>query len=153
MNVLLIVSTVLLGLILAFLVLFWLKVAQIIAIFSLFFTSEDENTPSSFAKLMQDLAKMIGQSAAMEVKTTLMGKASGEARLEQAIQADIANDTIQAQSPGIAALLDAYPSLKKRALKNPGLVQFLLSRLGNTSVEMSGNSGKSDFSARLNKYR
>ncbi len=70
-----------------------------------FVTPTAENSPSGLAKLVQDIGITMGRSLAVEVKTTLMGKASGDVRLQQALKGDV----LEAAQPGLAGLLDTLP--------------------------------------------
>lgn len=152
-----IASTALLLLLCGILALILIKIRNIIDAFYTFLASPAENEPSELAKLIQTMGHAAGHAAAIEAKTTAMGRASGEARLEQAIKSDIAQDTLQAENPLLAGLFDMYPSLKKRALKNPGVTDFLLSKLAGTvgtpgnGKQLSSPRGE-DYATRLNRY-
>lgn len=111
-----------------------------------FLTSSDSNTPSQFAQLIDTISRAAGHAIALEIKTTLMGKASAESRQLAAMQGDVVTDAA-ANTPGISALLAASPSLGKRLRRNPGLIdlamQFLPGLLGKAGTP-SGSVGRSD---------
>jgi len=95
-----------------------------------FVTPLAENQESPLGLVMDDMAQKMGHATAMEVKTTFMGKESGLKRGEQAVAGDMAVDLVADQYPLLAGVLDGFPTLKKRLLKNPGLIGAALSVLG-----------------------
>lgn len=95
-----------------------------------FITPEGENQESPLGVALDLVARRFGLAVAMEVKTTFMGKESGLKRGEAAVAGDIAMDLMASSQPLIAGLLEGFPTLKKRLLKNPGLVGAALSLLG-----------------------
>lgn len=111
-----------------------------------FLTTPDANTPSQFAQLVDTISRAAGHAIALEVKTTLMGKASAESRQLTAMQGDVVTDAA-ANTPALNALLAASPSLGKRLRRNPGLIdlamQFLPGLLGKAGTS-SGTVGRSD---------
>jgi len=116
-----------------------------------FITAPDEKTPSPLAQFVENASHVAGRAVAMEVKTTLMGKASVAARQEQAIIGDVVSDTVQTQNPLIAGVLDSFPSLKKRLLKNPQLAMLageMLQKVNTSkqSVSVGSNGDKPKFS-------
>ena len=114
----------------------------------------DENTPSPLTQIVDRAGHEAGHAAAIEAKTTLMGKASGEARLEQAIAADVTQDSLAGNNPMIGELLNMFPTLKKRAIKNPGVLDYLLNRLGSAGVRTPGvDHGSSNFAEQLARYK
>jgi len=136
------------------LILLFLMIRSLMREFYSFMSPPPEGEePSGIMSLVSEVGRASGRAIAMEVKTTAMGKASGEARLEKAIEGDIAQDTLNSKNPLIGGLLDMYPSLKKRALKNPGVVEFLLQRLGSAKAFNPPDNGESGFAERLLKYK
>jgi len=95
-----------------------------------FITPMAENEESPLALVLDALAHRAGQAVAMEVKTTFMGKESGLKRGERAVAGDVAMDLVGQEQPLIAGLLEGFPTLKRRLLKNPGLIGAALSLLG-----------------------
>ena len=113
-----------------FLYLLYLCVRNFMRSIADFMAPPGEGEPAPVENLIEHASRVVGKSCAMEIKTTLLGKASGEARLEKAIESDLAQDAIQGSNPLVGSLLELSPSLKKRVLKNPGVIEFLLSHLG-----------------------
>ena len=106
-----------------------------------FITPPAENEPSGLALLLAQIAHQSGQAIAQEVKTTMMGKESGMKRGEQALGADVLTDVVDSQSPILGAILDGFPTLKKRLMKNPGLVGAALNLVGGIGKAGNGGSG------------
>tara|TARA_Y100000310_G_C20674713_1_gene812319 strand:- start:1110 stop:1607 length:498 start_codon:yes stop_codon:yes gene_type:complete len=142
---------------------FYLLVRAFLYELSAFVQEPDGDQPSGLAVLVNEIGKSAGRSIAMEVKTTAMGKASGEARLGKAIQGDIAQDQLNAENPLVGSMLDMFPSLKKRAMKNPGVIQYLVQHLmqagagkgagGPANLSHLPGNGKGDYGSRLNRYK
>lgn len=95
-----------------------------------FVSPRAENQESPLALVLDATAQRIGQAAAMEIKTTLMGKESGLKRGERAVAGDVAMDMAAESQPLLAGLLEGFPTLKKRLLKNPALIGAALGLLG-----------------------
>ena len=90
-----------------------------------FVSSPGPGVQSPLSQAIEAASKAAGHSIAMEVKTTLMGKASVVSKQESGIIEAIASDQMEAQQPLISGLLDTMPSLKKKLLKNPALLSSL----------------------------
>jgi len=58
-----------------------------------------------------------------------MGQRSGEVRAERAVEGAIAEDVARNAHPMVGPILDHMPELKKTLRKNPGLLDFALSKL------------------------
>lgn len=99
--------------------------SRILSIITDFVSSPSDGVLSPLATIIDSASKTAGHSIALEAKTTLMGKASAVSRNEAGIMSDIASDQINSQMPLIGSLLDTMPSLKKRLIKNPGLLASL----------------------------
>tara|TARA_Y100000310_G_scaffold303899_1_gene342603 strand:+ start:200 stop:595 length:396 start_codon:yes stop_codon:yes gene_type:complete len=114
-----------------------------------------ENQPSPLATWVEASAHSQGRAIATEIKTTLMGQASGRARLQTAIEGDMAQDALTVNNPLVAGLLESFPTVKKRALKNPGVIDFLINKLasGSGGSQPPNNGPTDNFAQRLNKYR
>lgn len=114
--------------------------------FYAFIDAPDEKTPSQFAQVMDISGRIVGRSIAMEIKTTLMGKASGDARADNAMMADMAEDLIAAKSPAAAAIMTLFPTLTRRLRKSPALATALLSQMANYK---GGNNHKETSQAQF----
>lgn len=108
--------------------------------FQSFITPVDEKTPSGLAQFIQTMSDMIGRSIVALLKTTFMGKASGDARAEQAIDFEIA----QAASPLLSMAVKAVPALGKMLKRNPDLTDMVIRKFTNRaqaeSVPGNGHS-------------
>ena len=157
LNILLIAELVLLLAVFCCFIRFWLEIRQLQHNIRMFFTPPGGDEPSEFAEVVNTVGKALGRSAAMEAKTTMMGKASGEARLETAIQGDMLNDTINHKSPVLGALLESFPTLKKRASKNPAVIEYLLNHLPSIipghGTSTPGNGSADTYSSRLSRFK
>lgn len=140
----LLVTLVQLALIGWFLLRFRLFVREIVS----FVASPDGKAPCPLSVIADSfIARLVER-----FKVTLMGFKSGESRAEQAALAGLAEDVANQESPLLAAGLSAFPSLKKSILKNPALVQFLLSKLGGNSKPADGGNSNTDYAQRLGKF-
>jgi len=84
---------------------------------------------SPLANVVDVGADMVARAVTARIKTSLMGSASGQVRQEKAIEGAIAEDMVRAAHPLAGTLLDAMPELRKTLKKNPGLLDFALSKL------------------------
>lgn len=117
------------------------KMSQIVTDYT---TPSGPGLLSPLGVIIDSASHSAGRAIAMEVKTTLMGKASAASRQESGIMGDIATDQITQQMPLLGGLLEVMPSLKKRLIKNPGLLQSLggiLQSSGLGSVGSGAGSG------------
>jgi len=95
--------------------------------------NEGKDTPSPLAMVVSTTADMIARSLVAQIKSTFMGKQSGEVRGEQAVVGDIAFDAIGQVNPVVGAVLNSFPSLKKTLKRNPALLDFALSKLAGSN--------------------
>lgn len=124
-NIMLILASCL---VMAFILVFVVQMAKIKAVWTRL-TTHKKDEPSEFGLIIDSISGSAGRAMAMEIKTTLMGVSSGITRGEKAIELAIAKDS----NPGIFALLEAIPSLKKIVNRNPallGLVGNVLNKSG-----------------------
>jgi len=85
---------------------------------------------SPLANVVDVGADMVARAVTARIKTSLMGSQSGQVRQEKAVDGAIAEDMARAAHPLAGTLLDAMPELRKTLRKNPGLLDFALSKLG-----------------------
>jgi len=123
-------STALLLVLAVLVVVFGLAVRKVWGEALAFVSPAGENQPSALALLISQVAHQSGQAMAMEVKTTLMGKESSLRRGERAVAGDVALDLLSQEKPLLAGVLEGFPTLKKRLLKNPALLDAALGLLG-----------------------
>lgn len=103
---------------------------EIVTNFTQFVSAPDEKTPSPLAQFTESVAHVIGHAAAVEIKTTIMGKNSGDARLEAAVEGQLAEAAAGKQNPLLAGLLGMLDrKTKSKVLKNPGLMEFLIEKV------------------------
>jgi hypothetical protein len=93
--------------------------------------------PSPLATIASALIQQGSKSVAAEIKTSLMGQISGVQRGLEGIEGDVMVDS----NPLIGALVGQFPSVKKRLLKNPALLQFILGLAQRKKGESSPEDG------------
>ena len=135
---------VVIGMLVSYYVAYRVIRAKIETLVSDFMESPGPGLLSPLGVFIESASRTAGRAIAMEVKTTLMGKASVASRQESGIMEDIATDQINQQMPLLGGLLEVMPSLKKRMIKNPGLLQALggilqSSGLGSVGSGSGGN--------------
>ena len=101
-------------------------------------TQTDEKTPSLFTQWIMTIADNFSRSLIAQAKATFMGKQSGEARAEKGIDADLAEDSLNLINPGLGAILNSFPALRKTLRRNPALIDLALSKL---SGKISAGAG------------
>lgn len=115
-----------------------------------FVSPASEGGTSPLADICNILSQQAGKTLAVEIKTALMGKESGVQRELNGLQGDMLADS----NPLVGALMGQFPSLKRRLIKNPGLVELLLSHLPSSKIAGPGIESGDDgngFAARA-KY-
>ncbi len=139
-------------------IMFFREISNIKNGFVAFITPADEKTPSQLANFFDTLADRGGKIVAAHLKAQVMNTLSIASRQQAGIEKDITQDIAASQNPGMMSALEAFPSLKKRLVKNPGLLQFALSQLAGLSTtqgDKSQGNGKgnqqSNFLAVVNK--
>jgi len=105
------------------------KIRRLEATIREFVTPKGEEA-SPLASVVDVGAGMVARAVTAQIKTSLMGQQSGQVRQEAAVNGAIAEDLARAAHPLAGTLLDAMPELKKTLRKNPGLLDFALSKLG-----------------------
>ena len=115
---------------------------RIMNIITQFMTPEAENKPSPFAMLVDSVATMFGRSIVAQLKSTLMGVQSGAKRAETAIEGDIMEGVVQAQSPMLGGLLNSFSALKKTLRRNPQLADMAMQFMAN-KMATNGQSNQS----------
>lgn len=135
-NVLLLASLIVFGLISANFLLFWWVSRRVRS----FFNGRGDK-PSDFATLSDFLIDRNAEKIALLVKTSFLGKMSGEARAEKAVEKAIATDLINEKQPLIAMALKAFPTLAKLVDGNPGLAMAAMAKLSAKKLEGNGSQG------------
>jgi hypothetical protein len=98
-----------------------------------FVTSPEEGKPSEFSQVISAMGYELGHSAAIEIKTTIMGAKSG---ISKAVQGELIDQAAGGQ-PAIGGLLSALGAKNKKSILNHPLAQMLLGNLINKG--MPGN--------------
>ena len=120
--------------------------------FRTFVSPGPDNQPSPLSQFIALESKMLAQDFTNQIKTSMLGKASGAARQETAIAGDIVSDVLNETNPMLGMILDQFPTLKKRLAKNPQMAfgaMNLLSGLG----KGPGNNGHFESSGNSDSYR
>jgi len=107
--------------------------------FRIFVSPKGPEQASPLADVVDVGADMVGRAVTARIKTSLMGQQSGQVRQEKAVDGAIAEDLARAAHPLAGTLLDAMPELRKTLRKNPGLLDFALSKLGAMQQLPAGN--------------
>jgi len=102
-----------------------------------FVTPKGPEEASPLANVVDVGADMVARAVTARIKTSLMGQQSGQVRQEKAVEGAIAEDVARAAHPLAGTLLDAMPELRKTLRKNPGLLDFALSKLASMQQPVS----------------
>lgn len=119
---------------------FALKFYKIYRDFVAFVTPEAEDKASQFAEFVKSVSVMAGRAIAIEVKTTLMGKASAQSRAETAIESAVVQDAVTQANPLAGGLMSMFPTLGKKVSRNPALLQLAMQMLARSNVSGGGNN-------------
>jgi len=114
------------------------KVAEITQMVRAFCTPTAAGESSPLADVVSVGSDMVARSIVAQAKGTFMGLKSGEVRAERAVEGAIAEDVARSAHPLAGTLLDAMPELRKTLRKNPQLLDFALSKLGDIMVKKEG---------------
>jgi len=114
------------------------KIREVEGTIKAFITPKGTDEASPLALVVDVGADMVGRAVCARIKTSLMGQQSGQVRQEKAVEGAIAEDVARAAHPLAGTLLDAMPELKKTLRKNPGLLDFALSKLSSMQVPSQG---------------
>jgi len=106
------------------------KIRELQSTIRVFVTPKGPEEASPLASVVDVGADMVARAVTARIKTSLMGSQSGQVRQEKAVDGAIAEDMARAAHPLAGTLLDAMPELRKTLRKNPGLLDFALSKLG-----------------------
>jgi len=120
-----------------------------------FVTPKGPDEASPLASVVDVGADMVARAVTARIKTSLMGSQSGQVRQEKAVEGAIAEDLARAAHPLAGTLLDAMPELRKTLRKNPGLLDFALSKLSgmqasSTSTPTAITTPNQDNGRRIN---
>ena len=105
------------------------KIRDLQSTIRVFVTPKGPDEASPLASCVDVGADMVARAVTARIKTSLMGEKSGQVRQERVVEGAIAEDLARAAHPLAGTLLDAMPELRKALRKNPGLLDFALSKL------------------------
>lgn len=117
------------------------------------FTSyPDGDEPSPLFVVLARLSAVLAQQIATQVKTTLMGMLSGQARGEQALNNAEAQLDLALDNPAAAGIIEMLPkNIKKMAYKNPAIAKLVMNKIAGMTQPVgggttaSGNGSKAKF--------
>ncbi len=119
-----------------------------------YFIPPDNDSPSKFGLTIDAVGQSVGAHLASNMKASIMGMASGEARQEKAAMREVAQTAISQANPALGAIVSSTP-IGKMLGKNPevlgGIAQWLMTKQGGSNPR-SNHSRKSDLAAKLSKY-
>ncbi len=132
----------------------WLKFIAVYSLAQRFLSPISEGELSPLATLWQALVGQFIARLTDAIKSNFLGMESGIKKQEAMLQGDLAMDDLQGKSMGLAALLGSFPSLKRRLLRNPALIDMALGLLGKRVSQPSTDHGEgtSDYKEKLAKY-
>lgn len=90
-----------------------------------------------FADSLPILTKKVAES----LKFSLMGQASGDARVEKGLNEAVVSDLVNAENPMVGMILDQFPQAKKYLMKNPQAVPYVLQMLQRFGGKTQGGTG------------
>jgi len=88
-----------------------------------YFESPGPERPSEFSQVTAAISQQFAASIVSSLKGSFMGMQSVDSRNVQRLENDLANDMLQMNHPLVATLLDQFPAVKRRIMKNPELLQ------------------------------
>jgi galactokinase/mevalonate kinase-like predicted kinase len=98
-------------------VIFYVAKRQIVKVCRTFIESPSPDVASPLAFAVTEASRIAGAQVAQSLKAVFMGLESVEAKNTRKLEAA----TIASSSPMVSALVNAFPGLGKRILKNPAL--------------------------------
>ena len=117
-------------------------------IISTFLAPSAPGKTSPAADLVEAGSAILSRALVAQAKATFMGVQSVKNRLESGVEGALSEDLISAAHPLAGALLKSFPAVRGYLKKNPGIIDFALSKLtdklGSTgqSPPVSGNGNR-----------
>lgn len=150
------VITILISVLIALILLYsWLirrtyrKIENVLRQFTI---PEKEGEPTPLYLFVDSISQAFARSVVAMAKSQLMANQSAVVRGEKAIEGDIAEDLANASSPAMAAVLGAFPTLRKTLRRNPALLNFAVQKLmsmggnkNNGQPAITGKSSQAEF--------
>lgn len=106
-----------------------------------FTESPEAGKPSPLAATVDAISQTFSQRLILQAKTSLMGMASVDSKNEKALQGELALGLAAKDSPLLSVLARSMPTLGRRLVKNPELIELaagILSKVG------PGNNGRAE---------
>lgn len=115
-----------------------------------FITPQSEGQPSKLALVGERFGDMVARSLTAQIKSTFMGKQSGDVRALKAVEGDIAVD--MANNSSLGGILQAFPTLSKSLRRNPQLFDLAMGVLSSKFKGVGGNGGNSKVTSSSPKF-
>lgn len=148
-----VVISVLLGLILCCFIVAGIVAYRIWRGLRAFVLPPGEGQVSPLGQFIQNVAVVVSSQLTMQIKTSLMGKASAASKAVDGIEQDIAGDVLASKSPLVAGVLDMFPSLRKRVLRSPIAAMALQSLNLGSLVGGKNNGSQTETTASNNGFQ
>lgn len=126
----------------------FLKIRRIERRLADFFISQDPERASEFALVVDSISERMASKIVASAKGTLLGMQGGDAKSIQALEGDIVNDLTAQKSPAIAAVLEQFPSVKRRLMKNPQLLDLAMPYIMKMTAGAAGGPSNGNGSSR-----
>lgn len=85
---------------------------------------------SEFARVTDAIAGQFASAAVSSIKGSFMGMQSVDARNIKRLEQDLTMDLVNNQSPAIGMMLEQFPGVKRRLMKNPELLPYIQQIIG-----------------------
>lgn len=131
------------------------KIYEIYTQFKQFVTPIEPGKPSILGNTIQNLIDSFSKQVGSQVKTSLMGTISGVSRGIDALNNEVNQASLEAQSPALGSILELVPSLKKKLSKNPlllNLAMSAISKAGKNHDNAPPSVANESYADRIKKY-
>ncbi|GAH94224.1 unnamed protein product [marine sediment metagenome] len=118
-----------------------------------YFTPRGDGLASPFADTISGIAQVVGSSVATQIKNTFTGESLLTQRQEKGIINDIAKDQLEQSNPLVAMILQQFPTLQKRLLKNPTLLPMATEALKKLGGDHHESGASIDYGQALSRYK
>lgn len=105
------------------------------ATFREFVSAPAEGQPSPLAIFIDNVGQVLASQITVNLRTSLLGKASGVIRALDGAEADVTEDVLARANPWIAGLMALSPKLTRRLAKSPALAMAL------SRIQFPGTNG------------
>lgn len=140
MNYILLLNILIFATIITQFVVAFLFFRAIVSNFKEFISSPEAGEPSPLSLSLDSFSARLAKCLSVEVKTTLMGMLSGQARAETALNRETTEAVMSIKNPLVGGLLAALPKrYKNKIFKNPELAEAVIDKLGSTMGGMTAS--------------